>query len=288
MVQYYVLGFLYYVCKNDCLVVNKMISKVIWYGFKFFFVYCMMIWVVSKQLEEEDGSCDSLLFDFIESCLCNKYEMVVYEVVLVIVNLLGCSVKELVLVVLVFQFFCSLFKVVFCYVVVCIFNKVVMKYLLVVIVCNLDLENLVIDLNCSIVMLVIIIFFKMGSESSIDCFMKQIFFFMLEILDEFKVVVVQVISVLCQKYFCKYVVFMNFLFIMLWEEGGFEYKCVIVDCIISIIEENLESKEIGLLYLCEFIEDCEFIVLVICILYFLGQEGFKIINFLKYICFIYN
>lgn len=47
-----------------------------------------------------------------------------------------------------------------------------MKYLLVVIVCNLDLENLVIDSNRSIVILVIIIFFKTGSESSIDRFMK--------------------------------------------------------------------------------------------------------------------
>lgn len=38
---------------------------------------------------------DSPLFDFIESCLRNKYEMVVYEAASAIVNLPGCSAKEL-------------------------------------------------------------------------------------------------------------------------------------------------------------------------------------------------
>lgn len=38
---------------------------------------------------------DSPLFDFIESCLRNKHEMVVYEAASAIVNLPGCSAKEL-------------------------------------------------------------------------------------------------------------------------------------------------------------------------------------------------
>lgn len=41
----------------------------------------------------------------------------------------------------------------------------------------------------------------------------------------------------------------------------------IVDCIISIIEENAESKETGLSHLCEFIEDCESTVLATRILH---------------------
>uniref|UniRef100_A0A2K5KKG8 Coatomer subunit gamma n=1 Tax=Cercocebus atys TaxID=9531 RepID=A0A2K5KKG8_CERAT len=75
---------------------------------------------------------------------------------------------------------------------------------------------------------------------------------------------------------------------MLWEEGGFEYKHTTVDCIISIIEENSESKETGLSHLCEFIEDCEFTVLATRILHLLGQEGSKNTNPSKYIHFIYN
>ncbi|KAJ1069467.1 hypothetical protein K5549_019540, partial [Capra hircus] len=103
-----------------------------------------------------------------------------------------------------------------------------------------------------------------------------------------QVVVVQAISALCQKYPRKHAVLMNFLFSMLREEGGFEYKRAIVDCIISIIEENAESKETGLSHLCEFIEDCEFTVLATRILHLLGQEGPKTSNPSKYIRFIYN
>ncbi|OWK02870.1 COPG1 [Cervus elaphus hippelaphus] len=103
-----------------------------------------------------------------------------------------------------------------------------------------------------------------------------------------QVVVVQAISALCQKYPRKHAVLMNFLFSMLREEGGFEYKRAIVDCIISIIEENAESKETGLSHLCEFIEDCEFTVLATRILHLLGQEGPRTSNPSKYIRFIYN
>lgn len=42
------------------------------------------------------------------------------------------------------------------------------------------------------------------------------------------------------------------------EEGGFEYKKAIVDSIVTLISEIPDAKEIGLLHLCEFIEDCEF------------------------------
>ncbi|XP_077849734.1 coatomer subunit gamma-1 isoform X1 [Macaca mulatta] len=288
MVQYHALGLLYHVRKNDRLAVNKMISKVTRHGLKSPFAYCMMIRVASKQLEEEDGSRDSPLFDFIESCLRNKHEMVVYEAASAIVNLPGCSAKELAPAVSVLQLFCSSPKAALRYAAVRTLNKVAMKHPSAVTACNLDLENLVTDSNRSIATLAITTLLKTGSESSIDRLMKQISSFMSEISDEFKVVVVQAISALCQKYPRKHAVLMNFLFTMLREEGGFEYKRAIVDCIISIIEENSESKETGLSHLCEFIEDCEFTVLATRILHLLGQEGPKTTNPSKYIRFIYN
>ncbi|XP_036099920.1 coatomer subunit gamma-1 isoform X1 [Molossus molossus] len=288
MVQYHALGLLYHVRRNDRLAVNKMISKFTRHGLKSPFAYCMMIRVASKQLEEEDSSHDSPLFDFIESCLRNKHEMVVYEAASAIVNLPGCSAKELAPAVSVLQLFCSSPKAALRYAAVRTLNKVAMKHPSAVTACNLDLENLVTDSNRSIATLAITTLLKTGSESSIDRLMKQISSFMSEISDEFKVVVVQAISALCQKYPRKHAVLMNFLFTMLREEGGFEYKRAIVDCIISIIEENSESKETGLSHLCEFIEDCEFTVLATRILHLLGQEGPKTNNPSKYIRFIYN
>ncbi|XP_029457150.1 coatomer subunit gamma-1 [Rhinatrema bivittatum] len=288
MVQYHALGLLYHVRKNDRLAVNKMISKFTRHGLKSPFAYCMMIRVACKLLEEENGSHDSPLFDFIESCLRNKHEMVVYEAACAIVNLASCTAKELAPAVSVLQLFCSSPKAALRYAAVRTLNKVAMKHPSAVTACNLDLENLVTDSNRSIATLAITTLLKTGSESSIDRLMKQISTFMSEISDEFKIVVVQAISALCQKYPRKHAVMMSFLFTMLREEGGFEYKRAIVDCIISIIEENPESKETGLSHLCEFIEDCEFTVLATRILHLLGQEGSRTSNPSKYIRFIYN
>lgn len=46
--------------------------------------------------------------------------------------------------------------------------------------------------------------------------------------------------------------------LILCVKGGFEYKKVVVDTMVSLVETIPEAKEDGLAYLCEFIEDCEY------------------------------
>ncbi|XP_060746094.1 coatomer subunit gamma-2 [Tachysurus vachellii] len=288
MVQYHALGLLYHLRKNDRLAVTKMLNKFTKSGLKSPFAYCMLIRIASKLLEETDGGHDSPLFDFIESCLRNKHEMVVYEAASAIVHMPNCTARELAPAVSVLQLFCSSPKAALRYAAVRTLNKVAMKHPSAVTACNLDLENLITDSNRSIATLAITTLLKTGSESSVDRLMKQISSFVSEISDEFKVVVVQAISALCQKYPRKHSVMMNFLSNMLRDDGGFEYKRAIVDCIISIIEENPESKETGLAHLCEFIEDCEHTVLATKILHLLGKEGPRTPSPSKYIRFIFN
>uniref|UniRef100_A0A8C0YS93 Coatomer subunit gamma n=1 Tax=Cyprinus carpio carpio TaxID=630221 RepID=A0A8C0YS93_CYPCA len=285
---YHALGLLYHLRKNDRLAVTKMLNKFTKSGLKSPFAYCMMIRIASKLLEETEGGHDSPLFDFIESCLRNKHEMVVYEAASAIVHMPKCTARELAPAVSVLQLFCSSPKAALRYAAVRTLNKVAMKHPSAVTACNLDLENLITDSNRSIATLAITTLLKTGSESSVDRLMKQISSFVSEISDEFKVVVVQAISALCQKYPRKHSVMMNFLSNMLRDDGGFEYKRAIVDCIISIIEENPESKETGLAHLCEFIEDCEHTVLATKILHMLGKEGPRTPTPSKYIRFIFN
>ncbi|XP_064417284.1 coatomer subunit gamma-2 isoform X1 [Latimeria chalumnae] len=288
MVQYHGLGLLYHLRKNDRLAVSKMLNKFTKSGLKSPFAYCMLIRIASKLLQESEGGHDSPLFDFIEGCLRNKHEMVVYEAASAIVHLPNCTARELAPAVSVLQLFCSSPKPALRYAAVRTLNKVAMKHPSAVTACNLDLENLITDSNRSIATLAITTLLKTGSESSVDRLMKQISSFVSEISDEFKVVVVQAISALCQKYPRKHSVMMNFLSNMLRDDGGFEYKRAIVDCIISIIEENPESKEVGLAHLCEFIEDCEHTVLATRILHLLGKEGPRTQTPSKYIRFIFN
>ncbi|KAK1335134.1 hypothetical protein QTO34_004714 [Cnephaeus nilssonii] len=231
---------------------------------------------------------ESPFFDFIESCLRNKHEMVIYEAASAIIHLPNCTARELAPAVSVLQLFCSSPKPALRYAAVRTLNKVAMKHPSAVTACNLDLENLITDSNRSIATLAITTLLKTGSESSVDRLMKQISSFVSEISDEFKVVVVQAISALCQKYPRKHGVMMTFLSNMLRDDGGFEYKRAIVDCIISIVEENPEAKEAGLAHLCEFIEDCEHTVLATKILHLLGKEGPRTPAPSKYIRFIFN
>ncbi|XP_066994235.1 coatomer subunit gamma [Anabrus simplex] len=292
MVQYHALGVLYHIRKSDRLAVSKLVTKLTRNSLKSPYAVCMLIRIACKLLEEEDnsggGSSDSTLFEFIESCLRHKSEMVIYEAAHAIVNLRRTTSRELAPAVSVLQLFCSSPKPTLRFAAVRTLNKVAMSHPAAVTACNLDLENLITDSNRSIATLAITTLLKTGAESSVDRLMKQIASFVNEISDEFKIVVVQAIRALCLKFPRKHSVLMNFLSAMLRDEGGLEYKASIADTIITIIEENPEAKETGLAHLCEFIEDCEHTSLAVRILHLLGKEGPRTRQPSRYIRFIYN
>merc|ERR1712088_507254 len=243
---------------------------------------------MGKMIEEEEGKESTPYFEFIESCLRHKSEMVIYEAVHAIVHLKRTTNRELIPAISVLQLFCSSPKPTLRFAAVRTLNQVSMTHPAAVTACNLDLENLITDSNRSIATLAITTLLKTGAESSVDRLMKQIASFVNEISDEFKVVVVQAIKSLCLKFPKKHGILLNFLSSMLREEGGLEYKTSIADTIITIIEENPDAKENGLAHLCEFIEDCEHTSLAVRILHLLGTEGPRTTNPSRYIRYIYN
>ncbi|XP_041349457.1 LOW QUALITY PROTEIN: coatomer subunit gamma-2-like [Gigantopelta aegis] len=226
MVQYHALGLLYHIRKNDKLAVTKLVSKFSKHTLKSPYAYCLLIRIASKLIEEEDAGSESPMFDFIESCLRHKVEMVIYEAAHAIVNMKNTTAKDLAPAVSVLQLFCSSPKPTLRFAAVRTLNKVAMKHPAAVTACNLDLENLITDVNRSIATLAITTLLKTGNESSVDRLMKQISSFMSEISDEFKIVVVQAIRSLCAKFPRKHSVLMNFLSSMLREELGTTYTLV--------------------------------------------------------------
>ncbi len=244
--------------------------------------------MATHQLQEEKDNPETVLFDFIESCLRHKSDMVIYEAASAIVTLPSTTPKELASAVSVLQLLCSSPKPSLRYAAVKTLNKISINHPAAVTACNLDLENLITDQNRSIATLAITTLLKTGNEGSVDRLMKQISSFMSEISDEFKIVVVDAIRSLCMKFPRKHSVMMTFLASMLREEGGYEYKRAIVNTIIAIIEENPEAKESGLSHLCEFIEDCDYLQLATRILHLLGREGPQTTTPAKYIRYIYN
>ncbi len=118
--------------------------------------------------------------------------------------------------------------------------------------------------------------------------MKQISSFMGEISDEFKVIVVNAVRILCLKYPSKQATMLTFLATVFRDEGGFDFKGVVIETIADMIKAIPDCKEQALANLCEFIEDCEFTKLSVRILHLLGVEGPKMSKPSKYIRFIYN
>jgi len=289
MVQYHALGLLYHIRKHDRLAITKMLAKLTKMSLKSPYAVILLIRIACKMIEEDDAdSSASPYFDFVESCLRHKSEMVIYEAAHAIVNMKKTTSRELAPAVSVLQLFCSSPKPTLRYAAVRTLNKVAMTHPAAVTACNLDLENLITDSNRSIATLAITTLLKTGAESSVDRLMKQIATFVSEISDEFKIVVVQAIRSLCQKFPKKHGILLNFLSQMLRDEGGLDYKASIADTIIVVIEENPEAKENGLAHLCEFIEDCEHTSLAVKILSLLGSEGPRTSNPARYIRFIYN
>ena len=59
------------------------------------------------MIEDEDTGSEGQMFEFIESCLRHKSEIVIYEAAHAMVNIKGITAKELAPAVSVLQLFCS-------------------------------------------------------------------------------------------------------------------------------------------------------------------------------------
>lgn len=289
MAQYHALGLLYSIKQKDRLAVSKLVlSQIKATGARGPHATCLLIRLASKVAADDPNNVDRSIFEFLDVCMRNKSEMVIYEAARAIVNLNNVTAREIAPAVSVLQLFLSSPKPTLRFAAVRSLNKVAMTHPASLKTCNLDMENLITDSNRSIATLAITTLLKTGNENSIDRLMKQISSFMAEISDEFKIVVIDAIRVLCLKFPKKQAALMAFLSTALREEGGADYKRAIVETIISLVENIPEAKDTGLAHLCEFIEDCEFPALLTRILFVLGMEGPSSPSPGRYIRHIYN
>ncbi len=110
---------------------------------------------------------------------------------------------------------------------------------------NPDIETLISDSNHSIATYAITTLLKTGNEASVDRLMKEIAGFMGSITDEFKVTIVEAIRSLSLKFPSKQAVMLTFLAGVLRDEGGLEFKNVVVEAIFDLIKYVPASREEG-------------------------------------------
>jgi coatomer protein complex subunit gamma len=290
LVQFHALALSHAIRAGDRLAASKLVSGLTRGGARAPLAQCLLVRFTARVIAEStprEGE-PRPFYDFLESCLRHKNEMVIFEAARAIADMNDVAARELAPAVTVLQLFLSSSKPVLRYAAARTLNRVAMAHPLAVTGCNIDMEALIADPNRSIATLAITTLLKTGAESSVERLMKQIQNFLSEIQDENKIVVVEAVRSLCLKYPAKHRTLMNFLSAILREEGGFEYKKAIVDAILTLIRDIPDAKEAGLGHLCEFIEDCEFTYLSSQVLHVLGNEGPHTTEPAKYIRYIYN
>eukprot|EP00542_Grammatophora_oceanica_P018219 CAMPEP_0194047586 /NCGR_PEP_ID=MMETSP0009_2-20130614/25057_1 /TAXON_ID=210454 /ORGANISM="Grammatophora oceanica, Strain CCMP 410" /LENGTH=953 /DNA_ID=CAMNT_0038693247 /DNA_START=35 /DNA_END=2896 /DNA_ORIENTATION=+ len=301
MVQFHAMQLLYQIKSHDRLGVSKLVQQ---YSerntLKSPLALVLLIRYTTKLLHDEtaegrvpgtfaEGSAMAKQgFQFLESSLRHKSEMVVYEAARAICNLPSIEPQELSPAISVLQLFLSSPKPSVRFASMRTLAAIANQHPRVVAKCNEDLEALLGDVNRSIATLAITTLLKTGSENSIDRLLKQISAFLSDIADEYKITVVRSLQHLCLTYPAKHRVLVGFLSNFLREEGGFDFKRSIVNSIVSLIRSVPETTESSLLHLCEFIEDCEFTMLSTQILHLLGELGPTTSAPARYIRFIYN
>merc|ERR1719313_1442891 len=238
-----------------------------------------------------------MLMSYLDSCLRHKNEMVTYEAARALCSLAvfddssgGQSVFEhdITHATTILQIFLTSPKPVVRFGAIRTLNMLAQHRPAIAARCNCDMEPLLSDSNRNTATLALTTLLKTGHESNVERLVKQITSFMSDISDVFKIEVVRAVKGLCLLYPGKYKTLMSFLSSNLREDGTADFKKDLVDALILIITQVPAAREVGLLHLCEFIEDCEYPNLCTRTLGFLGDEVPSTSNPAKFIRFIYN
>ena len=297
MVQFHALALSHALRAGDRLAVAKLVSSLVRAGGPRSPLAQVLLVRFAAQVIAEAGAPSSSsssneprpYFEFLDSCMRNRAEMVVVEAAKAVARMPGVTARELAPAISVLQIYLRSSRPVLRFAAVRTLAAVAAgAHPQAVSPANADLEALVSDANRSVATLAIATLLKTGSEAGVERLLGHVGSLMGYIGDEFRVVLVAAIRALCLKFPSKHRALMGFLASALREDGGLEYKRAIVDAIVSLVRAIPDAREPGLGHLCEFIEDCEFTSLSTAVLHLLGTEGPATRDPERYVRHIYN
>jgi len=301
MVQFHALALSHALRAGDRLAVAKLVSSLVRAGGPRSPLAQVLLVRFAAQVIAEAGPSSSSsssgeprpYFEFLDGCMRNRAEMVVVEAARAVARMPGATARELAPAVSVLQIYLRSSRPVLRFAAVRTLAAVAAgPHPQAVAPANADLEALVSDPNRSVATLAIATLLKTVCPSDgagmVERLLGHVGSLMGDIGDEFRVVLVSAIRVLCLKFPAKHRALMGFLASALREDGGLEYKRAIVDAIVSLVRAIPDAREPGLGHLCEFIEDCEFTSLSTAVLHLLGAEGPQTRDPERYVRHIYN
>ena len=301
MYQYHALGLIYQLRNHDKLALMKLISSLSeGSSLKNSLSIIQLIRYINKILND-DQSLISHLYPILAGFLKHKSDMVELEACKTLINLQHLiKDDQFMAIVNTLQKLLGVPRTATRFAAIRLINKISIKHPEKIIVVNLELEGLINDTNRSISTLAITTLLKtMGAGTvdtgsvggeSVDRLITKMTSLMDEITEDFKIVIIEAIENLALKFPAKHKKLVSFLTDLLRDDGTLELKSSIVDALFDLIKflPDANAKQLILMNLCEFIEDCEFTELSVRILHLLGDEGPHTSNPSYYIRHIYN
>lgn len=300
MYQYHALGLLYHLRNHDKMALMKLITSLSeGSSLKNSLSIIQLIRYINKILAD-DESLITHLYPILSGLLKHKSDMVELEACKTLIGLQHLIKEdEFMNIITTLQKLLGVPRTATRFAAIRLINKISIKHPEKIVVVNIELENLINDSNRSISTLAITTLLKtMGSgtvESStggenVDRLITKMTSLMDEITEDFKIVIIEAIENLALKFPSKHKKLVAFLTDLLRDDGSLQLKSTIVDALFDLIKflPDEGAKQLILMNLCEFIEDCEFTELSVRILHLLGDEGPHTTNPSYYIRHIYN
>ncbi|EMG47758.1 SEC21 Coatomer subunit gamma [Candida maltosa Xu316] len=301
MYQYHALGLIYQLRNHDKMALMKLITSLSeGSSLKNSLSIIQLIRYINKILND-DESLITHLYPILAGFLKHKSDMVELEACKTLINLQHLiKDDQFMQIVTTLQKLLGVPRTATRFAAIRLINKISIKHPEKIIVVNLELEGLINDTNRSISTLAITTLLKtMGAGTidtgstggeSVDRLIAKMTSLMDEITEDFKIVIIEAIENLALKFPAKHKKLVSFLTDLLRDDGTLELKSSIVDALFDLIKflPDASAKQLILMNLCEFIEDCEFTELSVRILHLLGDEGPTTSNPSYYIRHIYN
>lgn len=301
MYQYHALGLLYSLRSHDKMGLMKLITSLSeGSALQNSLSLIQLIRYINKILLD-DQSLINVLFPILSGLLKHKSDMVELEACKSLINLQHLlKEQDFMHIITTLQKLLHVPRIATRFAAIRLINKISLRHPEKLIVVNLELENMINDTNRSISTLAITTLLKtlgagtIESQSeggkSVDRLVSKMTSLMDEIAEDFKIVIIEAIENLALKFPSKHKKLVSFLTELLRDDGTLHLKSAIVDVLFDLIKflPDNSGKQLILMNLCEFIEDCEFTELSVRILHLLGEEGPHTSNPSYYIRHIYN
>ncbi|KAK6198831.1 adaptin N terminal region-domain-containing protein [Scheffersomyces amazonensis] len=301
MYQYHALGLLYHLRNHDKMALMKLITTLSeGSALKNSLSIIQLIRYINKILLD-DESLIIHLYPILAGFLKHKSDMVELEASKTLVSLQHLiKDDQFMSIITTLQKLLGVPRTATRFAAIRLINKISTKHPEKIIVVTAELEELINDANRSISTLAITTLLKtMGAGTidsgsvggeSVDRLISKMTSLMDEITEDFKIVIIEAIENLALKFPAKHKKLVSFLTDLLRDDGTLPLKTSIVDALFDLIKflPDAGAKQLILMNLCEFIEDCEFTELSVRILHLLGEEGPHTSNPSYYIRHIYN